>query len=47
MGVQELFTELKNFHQRSSNEVTNMAPFWVFLAIYKGKWSKNDLKINW
>ena len=47
MGVQELFTELKNIHRRPSNDATNMAPFWVFLAIYRGKWPKNSLKINW
>ena len=47
MGVQELFTELKNIHRRPSNDATNMAPFRVFLAIYRGKWPKNGLKINW
>ena len=47
MGVQELFTELKNIHRRPSNDVTNMAPFRVFLVIYRGKWPKNGLKINW
>ena len=47
MGVQELFTELKNIHRRPSNDATNIAPFCVFLAIYRGKWPKNGLKINW
>ena len=47
MGVQELFTELKNIHRRPSNDATNITPFRVFLAIYRGKWPKNGLKINW
>ena len=47
MGVQEFFTELKNIQRRPSNDATNMAPFRVFLAIYRGKWPKNGLKINW
>ena len=47
MGVQELFTELKNIHRRLSNDATNIAPFRLFLAIYRGKWPKNGLKINW
>ena len=46
MGVKELFTELKNVHRRPSNDATNMAPLRVFLAIYRGKWPKNGLKIN-